>query len=402
MPLYNYIVKDSAGKNFNGTVDAPNIALAGDILRERKYIVISLTEKREGGLIHEILQRFRGVKIGEKTIFASQLAVMVSAGLPIADALEIMRGQTQSGRMREVMNGMLNDIQGGSSLAKSMAKYPDVFNNVTVSLVEAGEASGKLDVLLDQLAKNTEKERDFQSKTRGALIYPAVIGVAMVAVLIVMMIFVVPELTVLYEEIGKELPLPTRIVIGISKLLLGGWWAILVLFGLIGFGLFRYLQTEKGKYQIARLTFNFPIFGKLNKESEVARFARTLGLLVGAGVPITQSLEIVASAMGNILYRDALLKAVKQVEKGVPLSVPIRNDPNFDPLVTQMIALGEETGKLDEMMSKLAGFFESQAEQSVKNLSAAIEPVILVILGVMVGGLILAIIAPIYNLTAQF
>ncbi len=402
MPVYSYIVKNPAGKTINGTVEAPNPILAGDILRERKYVVISLAEKKEGGLLQGILQHFRGVTIGEKTIFARQLATMVSAGLPLTNALEILRVQTESERMREVLGGMISDVQGGSSLAKSMVKYPDVFGKVTVSLVEAGEASGKLDVLLNQLAENMEKERDFQSKTRGALVYPVVIGVVMIAVFILMMVFVVPRLTALYEDIGAELPLPTRILIGISKFLVGGWWAVLILLGVVGFGLYKYLQTEKGKYQFANFTFKLPIFGKLNKEKELARFARTLGLLVGAGIPITQALEIVAAAMANILYRDAILAAEKEVEKGIPLSVPIRSDPNFDPLIAQMIAVGEETGKLDEVLDKVAGLFESQAEQLAKNLSTALEPVILVVLGVMVGGLVLAIITPIYNLTTQF
>jgi len=252
------------------------------------------------------------------------------------------------------------------------------------------------------LADHLEKEQDFRSKTRGALIYPAVIGVAMLGVFIIMMIFVVPRLTALYEDIGAELPLPTRILIGISNLLVHGWWALLVALGIIGFAAYKYLNTDKGRYRIASFTFKFPIFGKLSKESELARFARTLGLLVGAGIPITQALEIVAAAMGNILYRDAILAAEKQVERGVPLSVPIRADPNFDPLVAQMIAVGEETGKLDEVLEKVAGFFEAQAGQSVKNLSTALEPIILIVLGVMVGGLVLSIITPIYNLTTQF
>lgn len=402
MPIYNYIVKDSAGKSITGTVEAANPTLAGDILRERKYVVVSIVEKKKGGLLESWLGRFRGVNIGEKTAFVRQLATMVSSGLSLTNALEILRAQAGSNRMREALGSMIGDVQGGTSLAKSMAKHPDVFSKVTVSLVEAGEASGKLDVLLSQLADNMEKERDFQSKTRGALVYPAVVGVAMVAVFVIMMVFVVPRLTALYEDIGAELPLPTQILIGISNLLVNGWWAILVFFGLMGFLAYRYLQTEKGKYQVANFTFKFPVFGKLNKESELARFSRTLGLLIGAGIPITQALEIVAAAMGNVLYRDAILAAEKQVERGVPLSVPIKADPNFDPLVGQMIAVGEETGKMDEVLDKVAAFFEGQAGQSVKNLSTALEPAILILLGVMVGGLILSIITPIYNLTTQF
>ena len=402
MPIYNYIVKDSTGKTISGTVEAPNTTLAGDILRERSYVVVSLVEKTTGGFFQQVLERFRGVTLGEKTIFARQMATMVSAGLPLTNAMEILRIQAGSERMKEVLGGMLADVQGGNSLAKSMAKHPDVFDKVTVALVEAGEASGKLDLLLTQLADNLEKERDFRSKTRGALIYPAVIGIAMVAVFIIMMIFVVPRLTALYEDIGADLPLPTKILIAISNLLVHGWWALLLVLGVGGFITYKYLSTDKGKYRLANFTFKFPIFGKLNKESELARFSRTLGLLVGAGIPITQALEIVANAMSNVLYRDSILAAEKQVEKGVPLSVPIRADPNFDPLISQMIAVGEETGKMDEVLGKVAGFFEAQAETSIKNLSTALEPIILVVLGVMVGGLVLSIITPIYNLTTQF
>jgi len=402
MPIYNYTVKDSAGKTVTGTVEAPNPSSAGGILRERNYVVVSLIEKKESGLVERLLGRFRGVTLGEKTVFAIQLSTMISSGLPLTNALEILRVQASSERMRGVLGQMIGDVQGGTSLAKSMAKYPDVFSKVTVSLVEAGEASGKLDVLLSQLAENMEKERDFQSKMSGAMIYPAVIGVAMLGVFLIMMIFVIPRLTALYSDIGAELPLPTKILIGFSNLLLGGWWILLALLGAGGYGLYRYLHTEKGKYQMAKITFHFPIFGKLSRDSELARFSRTLGLLAGAGIPITKALEIVSAAMGNVLYRDSLLVAEKQVEKGIPLSVPIRADPNFDPLIAQMIAVGEETGKMDEVLDKVAGFFEAKADQSVKNLSNALEPVILIVLGVMVGGLVLSIITPIYNLTTQF
>jgi len=402
MPIFNYIVKDLAGKSLTGTVEASNLARAGDILRERRYVVVTLTEKKEAGFLSSLQEQFKGVTLGEKTIFARQLSTMVSSGLPITNALEILKAQAESEKMQTVLNSMLGELQGGTSLSKSMEKHPEVFDKVTIALVAAGEASGKLDILLSQLADNMEKEQDFQSKTRGALIYPAVIGAAMVVVFVLMMVFVVPRLTDLYEDIGAELPFATKVLITISNLLVKGWWAALVLFGGAGYALWKWAQGEKGRYQMAQVAFKMPIFGKLNRQSEHARFARTLGLLSGAGIPITQALEITAAAMSNILYRDSILAAEKQVERGVPLSVPIRQDKNFEPLLAQMIAVGEETGKLDEVLEKVAGFFEGQAAQLVKNLATAIEPIILVALGVMVGLLVLAIISPIYQLTTQF
>ena len=402
MPIYNYVVKDPEGKTVTGTVEASDPSSAGDILRERKYTVISVVEKGDAGFLQKIQEQFRRISIGEKTVFARQLATMVSSGLPLTDALELLKAQAESEKMDNVLGEMVSDVQGGMSLAKSMAKHPEVFNKVTVALIEAGEASGKLDILLEQLANNMEKERDFQSKTRGALIYPAVIASAMIMVFIIMMVFVVPRLTELYTDIGLELPLPTRVLIGISNLLVQGWWVVVLLLGVVGYGLLRYVQTEKGQYRLSELAFKLPIFGKLNRESEHARFARTLGLLIGAGIPITQALEITAQAMGNIMYRDSILAAEKQVEKGIPLSVPIKQDPNFEPLLAQMIAVGEETGAMDKVLDKVAVFFESQAEQMVKNLSTALEPIILIALGIMVALLVLAIITPIYNLTTQF
>lgn len=384
-----------------GTIEAPSTVLAGDLLREKNYVVISLTERKIGGL-QALLQRFRGVTLSHKVVFTRQLSTMFSAGVPLSDALEILHAQSENERLQEVLGEMVSDVQGGISLSKSMAKYPDVFSKVMVALIEAGEASGKLDLILNQLAESMENDREFQSKTQGALIYPAIILLAMVVVFVIISVFVVPRLSALYADIGVQLPLQTRILIGISNLLLGGWWAFLAFFIFGGYGLYRYAISEKGKYKIAEFTFQFPVFGKLSKESELARFSRTLGLLLSAGLPINQALEIVAGAMGNVLYKDAVLAAEKQVLRGVPLSVPIKADPNFPPILAQMIAVGEETGKLDEVLTKVAVFFESQAGETVKNLSAALEPLIMIVLGVMVGLLVISIITPIYTLTTQF
>lgn len=400
MPFYTYVVKNQEGKTVTGTIEAASPAYATDLLNQRNYIVISLIEKKVGLL--ERLQRLGGVSLSERAVFARSLSTMFSAGVPLGDAIDILRAQAESERMKEALGEMIGDLQGGISLSKSMTKYPDVFPKVMVALVEAGEASGKLDLILNELADNLEKERDFEGKTKGALIYPAIVFLAMGAVFFIITVFVVPRLADLYTQIGAELPLPTRVLIAISNLLTGGWGILLPLLAVATYGAVRYLKTEKGKYQVANFTFNFPVFGKLNKEAELARFSRTLGLLLGAGVPITQALEIVAHAMGNILYERTILAAAKQVQKGIPLSVPIKADPNFPPILGQMIAVGEETGRLDEVLTKVSRFFESQAEQSVRNVSSAIEPLVMIVLGVMVGLLVFSIITPIYNLTTKF
>jgi len=399
MTTFNYVVRDQEGRKLIGVVEASDRERAKEILRERQYIVISLTEK--GGGLSDFLTRLQRVSISQKSLFARQLSVMVAAGVPLPDALGILKGQAASPRMQEVLGGMTRDIQGGSALSKSMAKYPDVFSPVFVALIEAGEASGKLEQILLELAEKLERDRVFRGKTRGAFIYPAVIILAMAGVFIIMVVFVIPRLVAMYADIGAELPLPTRILIGISNFLTRGWWIILLVLGVGGYAFRKFIVSDYGRYRVARITFDAPIFGKLSKEVQQAEFCRTLSLLVGAGVPITQSLEIVAGAMTNVLYHDAVINAARQVEKGIPLSVPLKKDSNFDPILSQMVKVGEETGKLDEVLSRLAGFFESESEQIVNNISSAIEPLVIIALGALIGLFVISIITPIYNLTSQ-
>lgn len=400
MPIFTYVAKDQEGRTRTGAVEASNLDGAREVLREKRYIIVSIAERKEGAL-GVYLKRIRGVSLGQKAFFARQLSMMVAAGLPLADALEVLRNQSESPRMREVLTGILNDVQGGAALSKSMHKYPDVFSRDFAALVEAGEASGKVEIMLMNLAEKLEKEQEFQGKTRGAFIYPSIIVFAMGVVFIIMVVFVIPRLATMYEGMGASLPLPTLVMMQISKLLTKGWWLLLILLGLGIFLLRQFSSAEYGRYKIAEFTFKFPIFGKLSKETQLAAFCRTLGLLTGAGVPITQALEITAGAMTNVLYRDAILNAVKQVEKGIPLSTPLKADPNFPPILPQIIAVGEETGKLDEVLAQLAGSFEMEAAQSVKNITAALEPMIMIILGVIVGVFVISIIAPIYQLTSQ-
>lgn len=400
MPAYTYIIKTQEGKTLTGTVEAPDTDSAREILREKQYVVVSLVEKRKSGL-GAFMERLRGVSLGEKSLFSRQLSAMVSAGVPLPNSLEILGAQVDNPKMKEALGGMLRDIQGGVSLSKTMVKYPEIFSRDFVAMVEAGEASGKLESILVSLADKLERERVFRSKTRGAFIYPAVVVSAMIAVFIIVVTFVVPRLAAMYEDIGADLPLPTQILIAIANLLKQGWWALILLVGLGIYFSRRFAITDYGRHKIAEITFNFPVFGKLNKETQLVAFCRTLSLLVATGVPITQSLEIVAGAMGNILYRDAILKAAKQVETGIPLSTPLKANPNFPPILFQMIKVGEETGNLDSVLNKLTSFFEAEAEQTVRNISSAIEPIIIVVLGVVIGLFVISVITPIYNLTSQ-
>ena len=399
MAIFTYIVKDQKGKTLAGTVEVATLDEARELLREKQYILISLQEKRESRLAL-LLTRIRGVPLDQKALFARQLATMVGAGLAFGTALEVLRSQADNPRMREVLTGLYGDVQGGKSLSESMRKYPDVFDPLFVALTVAGEASGKLEETLLGLADALEKMRDFRANLIGALIYPALIIVVMAIVFIVMVLFVLPRLGTMYEGLGAPMPLPAVILLGIASLVRGWWW----LFGfllVLGIYLFRqFVGSDYGRYQWDGLILKLPVFGKLSGETHLAEFCRTIGLLLGTGVPIVQALEIAAEAMGNVRYRNAVLNAARQVEKGIPLSAPLSGDPNFPPILTQMIGVGEETGKMDQALNKMAGYFEGEVERGLHNITVALEPLIIIVVGVLVGVFVISILIPIYNLVS--
>lgn len=402
MAIYIYKAKDLESKIYEGTVEAASPAAAAAILNSRGWVPTSIVSREDSRGLSNLIRRFHGVPTREKVVFTRQLATMIAAGLPVTQSLDILKRQTKNERMAEIIDETLHSVEGGGSLSLALARYPEVFGRIYINLIKAGEASGSLDKILLRLADNEERSAEFQSKVKGALVYPVIVIFVMIIVFVVMMTFVVPKLTSMYKDLGTELPLPTQILIGISNLFTQRWWLLLILSATAA-AAYRYLMsTETGVRKMAEVAFKVPILGNLKKLTELAEFTRTLSLLVSAGLPILDSLSIVGEAVDNILYRESIIFASKQVERGVNLSVPLRGDKNFPPILSQMIAVGEETGKLDEVLFKVSQFFESEAEATVKNLTVALEPVIMIVLGVMVGALVISIILPIYKLTAQF
>jgi len=397
--IFTYTAKDGEGKTKAGFVEAVSTDQAAEVLRGRRLVPTEIREKQTSS-VSTILKQLQGVSEKEKTIFTRQLATMVTAGLPLARALEVLVGQTRNPRFREMLSASLRDIQAGVSLSSSLEKHEGIFSRVYLSLIRAGEASGALDSILKRLAENQEKRQKFIGETRGALIYPAIVIVGMGGVFVMMMTFVIPKLTDMYRDLGAELPLPTKIMIGLSDIMTGFWWLILLLAVLTAFGLWRFSRTVPGRYLFARLVLRLPIVGPISGQSQLAELSRTLGLLISSGVPILTAMDISKGAIGNVLYLEALDRAVA-VEKGAPLSEAMKREPLFPVSLAQMVEVGEETGKVDEVLFKVSTFFENEVDQSVKNLSTALEPIIMVLLGVMVGFLILSVILPIYSLTSQ-
>ena len=401
MKRFFYKAKDKNGELVTGEVEATSERHAARLVRERGLIVLVIKPIREGlgGILKRIKER---ITSSDVTNFTRQLSTMINAGLPITEALHILRNQSK-GAMQKVVATILADIEGGESLSSALAKHEKVFSRTYIALVKSGEVGGVMDDVLARLADNMEKQQEFKGKVKGALIYPAVIIVGMLGVSLIMMIFVMPKLTDLYKDFNAELPTPTKILIGVSNFLFKFWPVILLLvFGLI-YGLSLYRKTAEGRRKTDALIFKIPIYGDLQRQIILTDITRTLSMMVGAGVSILEALNITSEVVSNSIISDALRDAAKQVEKGFPVAFSFARHPEAFPyILNQMIAVGEETGKMEEVLKKISHVFEVESDEKVKGLTAAIEPLIMGILGLGVGFLVIAVILPIYNLTSSF
>lgn len=401
MKRFVYKARATDGAKQEGKIEARDVTTAVGILRERGLVVVSIHGLNESTGMAQMTQILDRVKLDDVVAFTRQLATMVSSGLPLSEALSILEIQSKPS-MSRVVGEVLRDVQGGSSIGDALHKHPHVFSGVYVSLVRAGEAAGALDDVLKRLADNLEKEKDFRAKTRGALIYPAIVTVGMLIVTVIMMVFVVPKLAVMYEDFDAELPLTTRILIGMSNIVSSTWYIVFPLLGLGAWGLAYWKKTPMGKMQWDKLMLSMPVFGPLRSQVVLAEATRTMSLLISAGISLVEALEIVQGVIDNQVFGEALDRSMKNVKKGVPFSVTLARQGVFPPLFPNMVAVGEETGKMDEVLEKVSKYFEEEAEHMIKNLTTALEPLIMIVLGVGVGFLVISIIMPIYNLTNQF
>jgi type IV pilus assembly protein PilC len=400
MEIYAYIAKDESSNTIKGSVEARDEHHAAEILRAKKLVPISFKAKSASQF--SSLEKFKNrITSRDTMVFTQQLATMLTTGLSLTAALNVLQMQSRTA-MSKVIGEVQHDVEGGTSLAESLAKHPDVFSGVYIALVKAGEAAGKLDSVLQRLADTEEKRREFQSKIKGAMIYPIIILLAMIVVVIIMMVFVIPQLTEIYEDLGAELPLLTRIMIAVSKGMITFWWAIVAIVGGGIVTIKRWAATSRGMHAINEQILHLPMIGNIVMQVAMTEFTRTLSLLISAGISILEALTIVAKTSGNTVIRNALTKASLSVEKGVPLAASLASQQIFPPVMAQMVSVGEETGKLDDVLNKVSHYFESESEHQLKNLTAAFEPLIMVIMGVGVAIIVFAVIMPIYNLTDQF
>lgn len=400
MPFFKYTAKNEHSETVKGKVEAKSKNVAASVLSSRNLLVIDVTPIEQGSFSF-LNKIFSGVKEDDVVSFTRQLSTMITAGLPLSTSLSILAEQGRP-EVSAVISQLLRDIEGGSTFSQALEKKPDIFSRVYTQLVMAGETGGVIDEILARLADTLEKQKEFRGKTKGALIYPIIIVIAMVAVGFVMMVVVIPKLTEMYKDFGADLPFVTQLLIDISNFFVNYWWLMIAF--IVGGGVVfkKWRQTDAGDHAFDRFLLKMPVFGTLKEKVIITEFARTLSLLLSAGVSLINALRIVAGAIESVNYRDSLEAVAKKVEKGVPMSQALSASETFPPILYQMASVGEETGKLDEILLKLSIYFETESEQAIKNLTTALEPAIMIVLGLSVGVMVVAIIMPIYSLTSQF
>lgn len=394
---YKAVTKE--GKSIDGLIEARDEKEAANYLRSKDFIPIKI-EKKERSNIMDLIPFFSSkVKSSNVVVFTRQLSSMLTSGITLVRSLTIIKGQTTNSALIGVLDSMIRDIEEGKNLSSALTKYPNIFSSVYVSLIKAAESSGLLDKALLRLAETLEKQQKLKGTIKGALAYPIIVIVMMIGVMFVMMIFVIPQLSTLYEGLGAELPLPTKIVVGMSKFSVSFWPVIIAFIGVFGFLFRTWHKTVEGEIAIDNIILKLPIFGKLIRESILVEFSRTLGTLLGSGTLVIDSLGEVSGITGNVVYKNAIMDIAQRVEKGLTMGNAMSAYALFPQNLVELVKIGEQTGKLDETLIRASEYFENELDQSVKLLSTALEPAIMIILGLGVGFLVFSIISPIYQIT---
>ncbi len=397
MPLFEYTARHAtSGQMQKGQLDVASREDVSAHLRKNRMILVSAREAPK-----QISFKIGGPKkVGTRdiVIFTRQFATMINAGLPLVQSLSILASQTDNKVLAEVTKAVVYDVESGNTLADALAKHPRAFSSLYVNMVAAGEAGGILDTILLRLATFLEKSDALIRKVKGAMVYPGVIMSVAAGAIVILLVFVIPTFQNMFASVNMELPLPTRIVIGLSNGLLHFWWAILLLAGAIAFAFQRYYATSDGRKRIDGMMLKAPILGDILRKSAVSRFTRTLGTLVSSGVSILEGLEITAKTAGNRVIHDAVMESRQSIAGGETIAAPLEKSKVFPPMVISMIAVGEQTGGLDEMLSKIADFYDEEVDVAVGALLSLMEPVMIVVLGVIVGGMVIAMYLPIFDM----
>jgi type IV pilus assembly protein PilC len=398
---FQYKAGDSSGKTVEGVLEATDLKAAVEQLRSMKLTIIDVSEYRPSGL-EGILSRFKifkkKIKSRDIVIFSRQLSTLVSAGVPIVQGLSILEQQAENPKMKLVLGYLRSDIESGKGVSEAMKKHPEVFSNLYVSMVNAGEVGGILDTILERLSGYLENAEQLKAKVKSALMYPLIVTIIAFMVTVFLLIFVIPTFKNIFESFGAQLPLPTQMLLKFSDFMRSQ--AIIVLlfpFALV-YAIKKYYHSPKGRQKIDTMSLNTPVFGMLLTKVAISKFSRTLGTLLKSGVPILQSLETVATTSGNVVVEQEILKCRDAIKEGGRMAEPLKATKVFPPMVTQMIAVGEESGSLDQMLVKIADFYDGEVDAAVKGLTSMIEPIIIVFMGIVIGTIVIVMLLPMFEL----
>ncbi|NLJ36030.1 MAG: type II secretion system F family protein [candidate division WS1 bacterium] len=408
MPTFAYTARDSTNRVIKETAEASSKDALIQSLRERGLTVDSVEEQKAKALAKKKTSSFKlfGGKVSLKdfSMFCRQFATMINAGVSLVRCLDVLEQQTSSARLKEIIRDIQVEIQGGATLSRSMGKYPRVFSNLAVGLVRAGEVGGVLDETLDRLAEFSEKDMELRRKVKSAMTYPVMVMIVAVGIVVFLVTFILPKFMDLFLELGMtedQFPGPTRLLMASSNFLTSKWWlAAIIIFGMVT-AINRIKATKTGKRYYDLLILKVPVFGSLNHKIAVARFARTLATLLSSGVPILQAMETVAGTVDNDVIADAVLMSRASIREGDTIAAPLADSKMFPPMVVQMIAIGEETGQLDSMLTKVAEFYEGEVDAALESLTAALEPVLIVFLGVVVGFIVISMFLPLVGIIGE-
>lgn len=400
MKKYNYEARDSASnKIVKSVVQADSENAAAKLLTAQGFVPLKIELQDDKT---NFFARFSGrITTKDKVVFTRQLATLIGAGLPLAQSLRTVQEQTTNKRMQEIVQEIISDVEGGKSLSDSFAKHPEAFNKVYVALVSAGETSGTMDDSLKRLAAQQEKDAAMMSKIRGAMMYPSIVLAVIILVIGFMLFTVVPQVEGLYRDLNKELPFVTLAMIKVSNFFSSLWWLVILAMIIGGYFLAQYLKTEQGIRTKDIFKLNVPLFKGMFRKMYMARFARTGQVLLRTGVPMLDMLRITADAVNNVIISESILRASDKVKGGKALSASLSNEDYFLAMVPQMIKIGEQSGKIDEMMGKTAQVYEDELDEEIHALSTAIEPVLMVFLAIVAGTMVSAILLPIYGLVGN-
>lgn len=396
MPVFVYKAIDNSGKDITGTIEAGNEKMASSRLRDMGVRPYNIAEKKETGFQLPFMQG--GIKDEEISLLTRQMATLLDAGLPLLRALTILQEQAENPKMKELLGTLSADIQGGSSFSDALSKQKKFFTPLYVNMVKAGEIGGVLEKVLNRLAEFAEKEQELKTKIKSAMTYPAIMALIAVTVVSFLLIKIIPTFATMFSQMGVTLPLPTRIVMGASNFLVHYWWICIVTGVGLFFGVKWYDQPGRGRYNMDKLRLKVPVFGDLLLKVAVARFTRTLGTLVSSGVPILQAIKIVKDTIGNEVLSTVMDEVSASISQGETISKPLHRSKVFPLMVTHMIAVGEETGALDSMLTKIADNYDLIVDETVGALSSLIEPLMVVFMGGAIGLIVMAMFFPMFEM----